>query len=141
MLFRPITLSLAFFFFFLRIRRPPRSPLFPSTPLFRSHAGEVDPPPPPPLRRHLCRRRRDPRRSHVLDRHDVTGGDQLEACFEQQLLREGVAHLHLGTSLLALACQLLGGERRAMDPVATGARSYHEQHVADAVRRDRKSVV
>src|SRR5256885_12829883 len=28
--------QIALFFFFLRIRRPPRSPLFPHTPLFRS---------------------------------------------------------------------------------------------------------
>src|ERR1022692_1765048 len=33
-----------FFFFFLMIRRPPRSPLFPYTPLFRSLFGEARPP-------------------------------------------------------------------------------------------------
>src|SRR6266478_7124359 len=32
-------LSLSFSFFFLMIRRPPRSTLFPYTTLFRSHAG------------------------------------------------------------------------------------------------------
>src|SRR2546422_5200864 len=31
------------FFFFLMIRRPPRSTLFPYTTLFRSHVGEVRP--------------------------------------------------------------------------------------------------
>src|SRR3712207_8939987 len=30
---------MCFFFFFLMIRRPPRSPLFPYTTLFRSHGG------------------------------------------------------------------------------------------------------
>src|SRR2546430_5174321 len=29
-------------FFFLMIRRPPRSPLFPYTPLFRSHVGRLE---------------------------------------------------------------------------------------------------
>src|SRR2546430_13894571 len=43
------------FFFFLWIRRPPRSPLFPSTPLFRSvRATEVGPP--HPGCRGTCRR-------------------------------------------------------------------------------------
>src|SRR2546427_11875912 len=39
------------FFFFLMIRRPPRPPLFPSTPLFRSLGGAGRTPPPfgPPL--------------------------------------------------------------------------------------------
>src|SRR6266511_4821684 len=32
--------SLSFFFFFLMIRRPPRSTLFPYTTLFRSEAGQ-----------------------------------------------------------------------------------------------------
>src|SRR5438105_7930846 len=34
-----LMLSLASFFFFLPMRRPPRSTLFPYTTLFRSHAG------------------------------------------------------------------------------------------------------
>src|SRR6266403_3086404 len=36
-----VTVSFSFFFFFLKIRRPPRSTLFPYTTLFRS-AGELD---------------------------------------------------------------------------------------------------
>src|SRR6266568_7347373 len=44
------------FFFFLMIRRPPRSTLFPYTTLFRSRRSRVRPPcspvrPPPPARR------------------------------------------------------------------------------------------
>src|SRR2546429_8901261 len=36
-----ISFSLFLFFFFLMIRRPPRSTLFPYTTLFRSHFGEI----------------------------------------------------------------------------------------------------
>src|SRR3954464_7163258 len=36
-----------YFFFFLMIRRPPRSPLFPSPPLSRSRRGVSTPQPPP----------------------------------------------------------------------------------------------
>ena len=61
-------------------------------------------------------------------------GDQLEAGLEQQLLGERVAHLHLGTPRLALLRQLLGGEARAVNAVATGAGADREQHVADALR-------
>src|SRR2546422_7401030 len=35
--------GVSLFFFFLMIRRPPRSTLFPYTTLFRSHAGRVAP--------------------------------------------------------------------------------------------------
>src|SRR3712207_8137512 len=38
--------------FFLMIRRPPRSTLFPYTPLFRSQARQGDKPPAPPLGGH-----------------------------------------------------------------------------------------
>src|SRR3712207_8764511 len=38
------------FFFFLRIRRPPRSPLFPSTTLSRSRSGGAVAPDPRPVR-------------------------------------------------------------------------------------------
>src|SRR5256885_7683030 len=43
-------------FFFLMIRRPPRSTLFPYTTLFRSCRCRCRPPQPPPARRR-CRRR------------------------------------------------------------------------------------
>src|SRR6202521_3999617 len=41
-----LVVCLCFIFFFLMIRRPPRSPLFPYTPLFRS-SFSVPPRPPP----------------------------------------------------------------------------------------------
>ena len=62
-------------------------------------------------------------------------GDQLEAGLEQQLLGEGIAHLHLGPPRLALLGQLLGREAGAVNAVAPGAGADAEQHVAHAVRR------
>src|SRR3712207_7504088 len=58
------------FFFFLMIRRPPRSTLFPYTTLFRSL--HVHPEAPPP------RGRQDPRAKHgpLLARHPAAAGRQ-----------------------------------------------------------------
>src|SRR3712207_7654523 len=53
-------------FFFLMIRRPPRSTLFPYTTLFRSVDEDRDDP-------DGERVRPDPRRPQQLDRHDVAG--------------------------------------------------------------------
>src|SRR5436190_9137003 len=41
MMYRVVILPAPFVFFFLMIRRPPRSTLFPYTTLFRSEGGEV----------------------------------------------------------------------------------------------------
>src|SRR5204863_9053874 len=54
------------FFFFLMLRRPPRSPLFPYTTLFRSQHA----------RRHVGRQRRDRRRPSAGPRTDVLPGSQ-----------------------------------------------------------------
>src|SRR2546430_1554161 len=51
-----------------------------------------------------------------------------------------MAQLQVGAPPLALARELLRGERRAVDAVAPGTRSYHQEHVADAVRRRRHQV-
>src|SRR2546430_4920588 len=56
------------FFFFLMIRRPPRSTLFPYTTLFRSRSFRRAPRPPPPIRRADGRTaRRRPGRRHPPD--------------------------------------------------------------------------
>src|SRR2546422_6563767 len=56
---------LCFFFFFLMIRRPPRSTLFPYTTLFRSYRGE-----PPVHRPHERRRAHSVQPGHYEDRGD-----------------------------------------------------------------------
>src|SRR5690606_42098932 len=54
--------------FFLMIRRPPRSTLFPYTTLFRSHRRDVDRATPPHLRPRHRQRSPGPRRSRMVDR-------------------------------------------------------------------------
>src|SRR2546430_9561921 len=71
---------LPFFFFFLMIRRPPRSTLFPYTTLFRSRQGR-----PPPRLGRACPRRADrpglclgvpdPRAAHAGE-HDPRSEDR-----------------------------------------------------------------
>ena len=90
-------------------------------------------------RRHLGAGAGEAGGAHVLDGDDEPGGDQLEAGLEQQLLGERIAHLHLGPPGLALLAQLLRGEARAVDAVASGARADAEQHVAHALRPPRGS--
>src|SRR5947207_5924648 len=51
----PLSFSQFFGFFFLMIRRPPRSTLFPYTTLFRSREVPADPGPDPGGRRHSGR--------------------------------------------------------------------------------------
>src|SRR5438270_353434 len=68
---------------------------------------------------HLERRRRQPRRPHVLDADDRVGGHDLEAGLEQQLLGERIADLHGRALLLRGFVELGGGHRRAVNPVAS----------------------
>src|SRR2546430_5578065 len=55
------SLPLCSFFFFLMIRRPPRSTLFPYTTLFRSHFCRLSPRPCPAPEGPVSRQRRPPR--------------------------------------------------------------------------------
>ena len=59
--------------------------------------------------------------------------DQLQAGLEQELLGEGVAHLHLGPAGVGVLAQLLAGEGGPVDAVAPGARAHRHQRVAVSV--------
>jgi hypothetical protein len=83
--------------------------------------------------RHLRARAGEPRGPHVLNRHDEIRGDELETRLEEQLLGEGIAHLHLRAPRLAPLRQLLGREAGAVDPVAPGPRADAEQDVPHTV--------
>src|SRR2546425_3584096 len=78
------------FFFFLMIRRPPRSTLFPYTTLFRSTASAQ------PLLQHAHRRRHDEDR-RCLDPSAADNGD----------LRRSEEHTSELQSLAYLVCRLL----------------------------------
>ncbi len=86
-------------------------------------------------RRHLGARAGEAGGTHVLDRDDESGRDELEAGLQQQLLGERIAHLDLRPPRLALLAQLLGGEARAVDAVPAGPGPDAEQYVAHARRR------
>src|SRR5690606_25662202 len=73
-------------------------------------------------------------RAHVLNADDVAAADQLEGRLEQQLLRERVPDLHLRPPGFAAFLQLFARERRAVDPVPSGARAHHHDRVARAGR-------
>ena len=88
--------------------------------LARGHAVEIELDPDAAPRRHLERRRGQPRRAHVLNRHDRVGLHQLEAGLEQQLLGEGVADLHGRAPGLGLLGEFGGRHGRAVDAVAAG---------------------
>jgi hypothetical protein len=108
------------------VRRHPR--------LADRHLAHVDRDAHVPARRHLGGRRGEAGGAHVLDRHDRAAADQLQARLEEELLGERVAHLHARALRLARLAQVLGGERRAVDPVPPRARADGEDRVADALR-------
>src|SRR2546425_5993240 len=91
-----------FFFFFLMIRRPPRSTLFPYTTLFRSHAGDVLPPG-DVLRLRL-----------QVDDNGVDG--LLDAAFERHRVTSE-EHTSELQSLAYLVCRLLLEKKKATTPI------------------------
>ena len=79
---------------------------------------------------HFGARRREAGCTHVLNRHDVPARDEFERRFEQELLGEGVAHLHARSLGIALVRKVLGRERCAMDSVAPRSRSHRDDRIA-----------
>ena len=69
---------------------------------------------------HLHRRAGQPRRAHVLNGDDAVLRHDLQAGFQQQLLRERIADLHGGTLLLAVVVELRRRHGRAVNAVAAG---------------------
>src|SRR5258706_10938336 len=106
------SLTFSFFFFFLMIRHPPKSPLFPSTPLFRSAL--------PPLRSRLDLDGSHQRRRHVDHQPQHRAGQGLALCVMFQRNRPSPAervmqheiqrseeHTSELQSLTNLVCRLL----------------------------------
>ena len=67
---------------------------------------------------HLDRRTGQPRRAHVLDRDHAIGFHDLEAGFQQQLFREGIADLHGRALLGGIVVELGRRHRGAVNAVA-----------------------
>src|SRR2546429_8418951 len=89
-------IRLSFFFFFLMIRRPPRSTLFPYTTLFRSRS----------LRRRPARGEPDRQVGHVPHRPiEVLGGERIDVEVGRRVRSE--EHTSELQSRLHLVCRLL----------------------------------
>ena len=84
---------------------------------------------------HLHRRRGEPGRAHVLDGDDGVLLHQLEAGFEQQLLGEGIAHLHRRTLLGRRLVELCRGHGGAVNAVAPGLGADIDHGKPNALRR------
>src|SRR2546425_1907788 len=93
------------FFFFLMIRRPPRSTLFPYTTLFRSPA------------RHRTHRRRLPVAAHLQDGGHVRRGQPLDGGRSEE-------HTSELQSLAYLVCRLLLEKKKTCAPGPPGGFSW-----------------
>ena len=71
-------------------------------------------------------------RAHVLNADDGAGLHGFKAGFQQQLLHEGIAHLHVGTLGLGALVELFAGHGRAVDAVAAGLCADVDDRVARA---------
>ena len=71
---------------------------------------------------------------HVLHADDHAKLDELQAAFDQQLLREGVADLDLRAAAFRLICQLHGCESGAADAVSARGGSDQDRHLSGCSR-------
>ena len=90
----------------------------------------------------LAGRAGDARATEILDALDETGAEHLERALDEQLLHEGIAHLHtrpLGGTIgvEGLACE----DRDATDAIAARARAVEHDEVADALGRGKVDVL
>ena len=83
-------------------------------------------------RAHLAGGAGESGRAHVLNADDGAGLHGLKAGFEQQLLHEGVADLHVGPLGLGAFVELFAGHGCAVDAVAAGLGAYIDHRVARA---------
>ena len=83
---------------------------------------------------HLAGGAGQPGGAHILDADDRAGFHGFEARFQQQLLHEGIAHLHVGPLLLRFLGELGGRHGGAVNAVAPGLRADVDHRIADARR-------
>ena len=90
---------------------------------------------------HLDRRAGQARRAHVLDRDHAIGLHDLEAGFQQQLFREGIADLHGRPLLGAVVVEFRRRHRGAVNAVAAGLGTEIDDRHVDAGGRGIKNLV
>ena len=81
---------------------------------------------------HLAGRAGQPGRAHVLNADDRAGLHGFEAGFQQQLLQERIADLHVGPLGFRLFAELLAGHGGAMNAVAAGLGADVDHRIAFA---------
>ncbi len=99
--------------------------------LAHRHGVQVQVDAEPAFRGHFERRGGEAGGPHVLDGDDRIGGHQLEAGFDQQLLGEGIAHLHGRPLLLGVVTELGRRHGGAVNAVAAGLRADVDDGIAD----------
>ena len=81
---------------------------------------------------HFDRRGGEPGRAHVLNRDDCVGGHEFEACLDQQLFGEGIAHLHGRALFVRMLVEIGRGHGGAVDAVAAGLRTDVDDRITKA---------
>ena len=81
---------------------------------------------------HLAGGAGEARGAHVLNADDRAGLHRFEACLEQQLFHEWIAHLHVGALLVGALSELLARHGGAVDAVAAGLGADVDHRIADA---------
>ena len=81
---------------------------------------------------HLAGRAGQAGRAHVLNADDRAGLHGFQAGLQQQLLHEGIAHLHVRTLRLGLLAELLAGHGGAVNAVAPGLGADVDHGIARA---------
>src|SRR5208282_16923 len=99
------------------------------------HFGEIDFDAGAAARGHFHRRAGEAGGAHVLNGDDYAGLHGFEAGFEQELLHEGVADLHVWALLLGFFGELRRGEQRcAVNTIAACFCTDVDDGIADALR-------
>ena len=103
------------------------------------HARQIDFDSYAAARSHFGTRAGEPGSAHVLNRDHRAGTHRFKTRFQQQLLHERIAHLHVRTLLLRFLAEFRGGKkRRAMNSVASCFRAHVNHRIADAARAREK---
>ena len=109
--------------------------------LTRGHQVEVDEDAAAAAAGHLGARAGEAGGAHVLDADDGIFLEEFEAGLEQQLLAEGVAHLHGRALVVAIAGEAGRGHLGAVDAVAARLGTHIEDGVSDAGRHALEDLV
>ena len=90
---------------------------------------------------HLHGRTRQPGGAHILDADNRARAHQLQTRLDEQLLSEGVSHLHGRPLFFTPLVELLARHRGAMDAISPRARAHVKDRVPDPRRHATKDPI